>query len=821
MKRLLLALLSLILLFGSLAPVQAERFTFKKGATSQTVYIHVYDSSSTVGAGLTGLAFNTSNLVCYYTRVLGNATQITLATQTVTGAYSSGGFVEVSATNSPGDYRLDLPDAVLASGVDRAKIQCKGATNMVPAIVDVELVAYDPQDAAGLGLSRVDAAVTSRLAPTTAGRTLDVTANGEAGIDLDNAAGTLDAAEIGADAITAAKIAPDAIGASELAANAIGAAEVAAGALTPDVFSTAGTISVESGTTLSLSGGVAANDQFNSQARIVVYAAADSSIEASSCIVDTVNGSPDQVITAEDITSFIAVSDPFDIVPDASCATLRPTTPLRTLDVTATGEAGIDLNNTAGTLDAAEIGTDAITAAKIATDAIGASELAANAITGSEIADGAISDEVWGALRASYTTAGTFGQSSQVIRTGTAQAGASTTITLDASASATNDFYANARIDLIGGTGAGQTRLISSYVGSSKVATVNSAWATNPASDTVFVISGSGVNSAVTGLTAADVWTYATRSLTDKAGFSLTQTFPTNFSSLAITGGGAVTAGTVSDKTGYSLSQSFPTNFANLSIDANGRVDLSKWLGGTPNALASGRVPANAEVVGDKSGYSLTQNFPANFASLSIDSSGRVDISKVLGVSLGAQAGTNFNTFFQNGANVTTKVVDDVGGGGAGTTDWTTTERNQIRYRLGIDGATATPAATQNLGNLNINFAQTLPGSPTADTIGRALKYADTRLERPRPEGAVVAGAANCNGGTNSAVTFATNLSYTATNHFDRSELITFESGALAGQQAQITGYTWTGAVGCVTVSTTLGLTATPGVGDIFVIVNK
>lgn len=38
-----------------------------------------------------------------------------------------------------------------------------------------------------------------------------------------------------------------------------------------------------------------------------------------------------------------------------------------------------------------------------------------------------------------------------------------------------------------------------------------------------------------------------------KTGYSLTQTFPTNFSSMAITVGGAVTAGTVSDKTGYSL----------------------------------------------------------------------------------------------------------------------------------------------------------------------------------------------------------------------------------------------------------------------------
>jgi len=50
------------------------------------------------------------------------------------------------------------------------------------------------------------------------------------------------------------------------------------------------------------------------------------------------------------------------------------------------------------------------------------------------------------------------------------------------------------------------------------------------------------------------------------------QTYPANFAVLAITGGGAVTAGTVSDKTGYSLTQAFPANFAALAIDANGRT---------------------------------------------------------------------------------------------------------------------------------------------------------------------------------------------------------------------------------------------------------
>jgi len=46
-----------------------------------------------------------------------------------------------------------------------------------------------------------------------------------------------------------------------------------------------------------------------------------------------------------------------------------------------------------------------------------------------------------------------------------------------------------------------------------------------------------------------------------------------------------------------------PANFATFVIDANGRVDLSKVLGAAINALIAGRVDANAQVVGDKTGY--------------------------------------------------------------------------------------------------------------------------------------------------------------------------------------------------------------------------
>jgi len=78
----------------------------------------------------------------------------------------------------------------------------------------------------------------------------------------------------------------------------------------------------------------------------------------------------------------------------------------------------------------------------------------------------------------------------QIIRSGTAQAGAATSITLDASASAIDGFYSEPPyiVHIIGGTGANQARLITGYNGTSKVATVYPAWKTNPDNTSVFII---------------------------------------------------------------------------------------------------------------------------------------------------------------------------------------------------------------------------------------------------------------------------------------------------------------------------------------------
>src|SRR5688572_7204722 len=59
-----------------------------------------------------------------------------------------------------------------------------------------------------------------------------------------------------------------------------------------------------------------------------------------------------------------------------------------------------------------------------------------------------------------------------LVHTGTAQAGAASTVTLDALASAVDSYYRYMMIQIVGGTGAGQVRIITAYVGSTKVATV-------------------------------------------------------------------------------------------------------------------------------------------------------------------------------------------------------------------------------------------------------------------------------------------------------------------------------------------------------------
>jgi hypothetical protein len=126
-----------------------------KGATSVLCRVFFQDSSSATGAGLTGLTSGSSGLVCYRARDDdGNAgaTQITLSAGT-RGTWSSGGFVEKDSTNLPGVYEFGIPNAALATGSRSVLVMFKGATNLAPCPLEVELTGWDNQDGTRGGMT--------------------------------------------------------------------------------------------------------------------------------------------------------------------------------------------------------------------------------------------------------------------------------------------------------------------------------------------------------------------------------------------------------------------------------------------------------------------------------------------------------------------------------------------------------------------------------------------------------------------------------------------------------------------------------------------
>lgn len=159
--------------------------------------------------------------------------------------------------------------------------------------------------------------------------------------------------------------------------------------------------------------------------------------------------------------------------------------------------------------DGVVIADGGITAAKIASNTITASALGANTLTAAKVAAdvwSTIADAVWDETANEHLTVGTFGQRFAVAHQGTAQAGAGSTITLAAGASATDDLYNEALIVVTGGTGAGQSNIISGYNGTTKVATVSNAWRTNPSSDSTYVIIPSSTSPApVAGVVDANI----------------------------------------------------------------------------------------------------------------------------------------------------------------------------------------------------------------------------------------------------------------------------------------------------------------------------
>ena len=108
----------------------ASTITIAPGSTSQSIELYL---------GATGLTASTSGLSARYNRTRTASVSIPLVARTIAQAWTSGGFAEVDATNMPGVYRLDLPDAALAAGADDVTVVVRGASGTNGAVMTIKL----------------------------------------------------------------------------------------------------------------------------------------------------------------------------------------------------------------------------------------------------------------------------------------------------------------------------------------------------------------------------------------------------------------------------------------------------------------------------------------------------------------------------------------------------------------------------------------------------------------------------------------------------------------------------------------------------------
>lgn len=98
----------------------------KAGSTSVSITFQLRKSADNTAE--TGKV--AADCTAYYCRQGGVATAITLADLgSVNAAYSSGGMKEIDGTNMPGLYRLDVPNAAVASGADWVDVLVKTAAS--------------------------------------------------------------------------------------------------------------------------------------------------------------------------------------------------------------------------------------------------------------------------------------------------------------------------------------------------------------------------------------------------------------------------------------------------------------------------------------------------------------------------------------------------------------------------------------------------------------------------------------------------------------------------------------------------------------------
>lgn len=507
-----------------------------------TGYIdRVWIQNASTGAGLTGLAYNTAGLSMYYTRIGDTSTTaVSLATCTL-GTYTSGGFKEVDATNLPGLYEVHYPNAMLATGARKVHAMLKGAASMQPLPIEIELDAADYLDGGRLGLTSLPAAA----------------ANGAGGLPVigtnnNQFSSTLGNVKIANNGINSATFQSGAITSATFAANALGAVwdEARSSHTTAGTFGAYVLARDDSGATLATSsalstaaGNITTILGQTGTTGVVVASSSKTGYSLTQAFptnfasLAITGGGAVTAGTVSDKTGY-SLSQSFP----SNFASLAITVGGAVTVGTNSDKTGYSLATTPPT--AAQIATQVWSEAVPGSYTSGqAGNTLGSVATGTPPTAAAIATQVWStALPGSFTT----GQAGNLLASASAPSAATV------AAAVWNEAKS-------GHTTAGTY----GYLLDTQLSTLATASNLSSVASNVTTILG---QTGTTGVVVA---------ASSKSGYSLTQSFPSNFASLAITAGGAVTAGTVSDKTGYSLTQSFPSNFASLSIDSSGRTVLA------------------------------------------------------------------------------------------------------------------------------------------------------------------------------------------------------------------------------------------------------
>jgi len=167
------------------------KLLISKGSTSVIAHIFVQDSTSTAGAGKTGLT--EASFTCYYMRpgatgAVASTVNSISTLGTYAGSATNCAAKEVSAANMPGVYEFHFANNMLATGVEQVVVMLTGS-GIAPVTLEVQLtnpmflpgmaqvVEDQPSTTAQEALSLILAAVAGRTSAN--GNTFASPNNGE------------------------------------------------------------------------------------------------------------------------------------------------------------------------------------------------------------------------------------------------------------------------------------------------------------------------------------------------------------------------------------------------------------------------------------------------------------------------------------------------------------------------------------------------------------------------------------------------------------------------------------------------------------------